>query len=185
MDYLKTYFRGIKMELYKMDNTLVINNNNECLNILNDDNYSFWITGNKKERKLPGTSFKINEYDRKLYKIFSDFYDELVENYNDFKKFHDYQYEEFPLYDSKHNWFTFYDDYSNTKEGNIFRIIKNKKEEPYVIGIYIRNKNTKLQTHTLAKSGSKYPQFAECFAHLVEELKKLEKEKIYTKKKEV
>lgn len=173
------------MELYNMNNSMVINNGEKCLNILNDSDYRFWITGDKKASKLPGMSFKITEHDRKMYKVFRDFYNSLVEEYNEFKDFHDYNYAEYPLYDEKHNWFTFYDDYSNTEEKNIFRIIKNEKKVPYTIGVYIRNKNTRLQTHTLAKSGSRYPEFLPCFEHLILDLEKLEKEKVYTKRKEV
>lgn len=173
------------MELYKMDNSIVINENNKCLNILSDSDYKLWITGDKKDRKLPGTSFKITEYDRKIYKIFSEFYNSLVDEYNAFKEFNDYEYEEYPLYDKEHGWFTFYDDHSNVEDKNIFRIIKNEKHDPYIIGIYIKNKNNQLQSHTIAKSGSKYPQFINCFRHLITDLQKLESEKSHTKKKEV
>lgn len=173
------------MELYSIDNSIVISDGNKCMNILNDSDFRFWITGDKKDRKLPGTSFKITEQDRKMYKVFSDFYNSLVEEYNEFKEFHDYKYEEYPLYDEKHNWFTFYDDYSNVEDSNIFRIIKNEKQYPYTIGIYIRNKTNRLQSHTLAKSGSQYPEFLTCFEHLIFDLQKLEKENIYIKKKEV
>jgi len=173
------------MELYNIDNKTVINDGNKCMNILNDSDYRFWITGNKKDRKLLGTSFKITEQDRKMYKVFRDFYNSLVEEYNEFKEFHDYKYEEYPLYDEKHNWFTFYDDYSNIEDSNIFRIIKNENKYPYTIGIYIRNKNNRLQSHTLAKSGSQYPEFLTCFGNLILDLKKLEKENVYIKKKEV
>lgn len=172
------------MELYKIDNTIVINNDYKCLNILNDTDFHFWITGETKERKLIGTTFKITEYDRKLFKIFNDFFDYLVDSYNMFQEFHDYEYEEYPLYDKKHNWFTFYDDNSNVSEKNIFRIIKNMNKEPYTIGIYIKNNSNKLQSHTITKSGSRYPQFINCFSMLVKELNKLEVEKKYIKKKE-
>ena len=173
------------MELYNINDSMVINDGKKCLNILSDSDYKFWITGDKKDKKLPGMSFKITEHDRLLYKAFSVFYDSLCDEYNSFKEFHDYNYEEYPLYDKKHNWFTFYDDYSNINDGNIFRIIRNETKDPYVIGIYIRNKNNKLQSHTIAKAGSKYPEFGYCFERLLFDLRKLEKEKTYTKKKEV
>ena len=173
------------MELYNIDNTVIISDGEKKLKILNDSDYRFRITGPRKENKLPGMSFKITEHDRKMYKVFKDFYNSLVEEYNEYKEFHDYNYEEFPLYDEKHNWFTFYDDYSSVNEGNIFRIIKNENIEPYTIGIYIKNNSNRLHAHTLAKSGSRYPEFGECFRHLLLDLEKLEKEKTYTKKKEV
>ena len=165
------------MELYKIDNEIIINNSNKCLNILDDSNYSFWINGDENNKKLQGNSFVITEYDRMLYKTFSDFFNSLIDEYNAFKDFNDYEYENYPLYNEKYNWFTFYDDYSNIEEKNFLRIIKNESKEPYKIGIYIRNKNNKLQSHTIAKSGSKYPQFISCFEHLLLDLKKLEKEK--------
>ncbi len=173
------------MELYKDSNKMVINSECKCLNILNDSDINMWITGDKRKNKLPGNSFKITEYDGKVYSIFNEFYNSLVEEYNGFKEYHDFAYEEYPLYDSKHNWFTFYDDYSHISNKNIFRIIKNENNDPHIIGIYIRNKNNRLQSHTIAKSGSRYPQFIEHFSRLITDLQKLESEKIYTKKKEV
>lgn len=173
------------MELYKINDSLVINKYERCLNIIKENDYNFFITGdNKESKKLIGNSFKITEYDRKIYKVFSDFFTSLEDTYNAFKDFHDYTYEEYPLYDKKHNCFTFYDDNSNINDSNIFRIIKNDKKEPYTIGIYIENKSNRLQTHTFAKSGSKYPQFLECIEFLIRDLKKLEQEKTYVKKKE-
>lgn len=172
------------MELYKDNKKMVINSEYKCLNILNDNDINIWITGDKRKNKLPGTSFKITEYDGKIYQIFNKFYNSLVEEYNSFKEYNDFTYEEYPLYDTKHSWFTFYDDYSNVNDKNIFRIIKNENNDPHTIGIYIRNKNNRLQSHTIAKSGSKYPQFIEHFSNLILDLEKLESEKIYIKKKE-
>jgi len=172
------------MELYKLNNSIIINKDEKCLNIQSDSNYNFWISGDKNIR-LSGNSFKITEYDRKLYYVFREFYLSLLDEYNAYKEFNDYEYEDHPLYDEKHNWFTFYDDYSNINDGNYFRIIKNETKEPYTIGIYIRNKNTRLQSHTLAKSGSRYTQFLDCFSNLINQLNKLEQDKIYVKKKEV
>lgn len=185
MVYLKICFRGIKMELHKDNNMIIINNDSKRLKILNDSDINIWIIGDKRENKLPGTSIKITEYDGKVYQIFNKFYNSLVEEYNGFKEYNDFAYEEYPLYNSEHNWFTFYDDYSTVDDKNIFRIIKNQHNDPHTIGIYIRNKNNRLQAHTVAKSGSKYPQFVQYFSHLITDLQKLESEKTYTKKKEV
>ena len=78
------------MELYNIDNSIVINDEHKCMNILNYNDYRFWITGDLKEKRLPGNSFKITEYDRKLYKVFNDFYNSLLDEYNSFKDFNDF-----------------------------------------------------------------------------------------------
>ena len=172
------------MNLYKNNNSIVLNKDEKCFNIQDENNYNLWITGDKSS-KLSGKSFKITEYDRKIYYIFREFYLSLLDQYNAYKDFNDYKYEDCPLYDEEHNWFTFYDDYSNVNDGNFFRIIKNETKEPYTIGIYIQNKNNRLQSHIVAKSGSRYQEFIGCFSNLINELNKLEKDKIYQKKKEV
>lgn len=174
------------MDLYSIGKSIVINNKEKCLNILSDDNITLWINGDTKQERLMGASFKIKETDGVVYKIFDELFKELVDEYNAFKDFNDYEYSQYKLYDTKYNWFTFYDDYSNINKKNFLRIVKNEKVTPNVIGIYIKQRENRRNSHVLAKSGSRYPQFIPCFNRLITSLKKQEKskEKSYMKIKE-
>ncbi len=165
------------MEIYKIDKSLVINDREKCLNVLNNDNNIYlWINGKKATERLMGFSFKITSDDRNIYEIFNELFNSLVDEYNAFKDFNDYEYEKYPLYDKTHNWFTFYDDYSNIADSNFLRIIKNENKRKPIIGLYIKNKNNISNSHVFTKTGSKYPQFTPCFLRSIKSLEKLEKE---------
>ena len=96
---------------------LIVSNNSKELDIDNNkEEIIINIYGNSKE-KIEGKSFKITEENRIMYKIFSNFFEELKDEYNAFKDFHDFYFSNQPLYDEKHNWFSFY------SGNNMFRII--------------------------------------------------------------
>ena len=159
----------------KDDNTLlIVNNGNKELDIDNNkESIIIDIYGSKSER-VEGKKFKITEYDRPTYKLFSDFFDDLKDVYNTYKDFHDFYYSNQKLYDEKHNWFTFY------IGENMLRVIKKQHGDPFMIGIYIKSSD---EAFILNRKNPRYAQFIPCFDHLTEKLEKVsgEQSKLYTK----
>ena len=164
------------MEIENDNDVIVLNDNNNKLSISNKKDKVIIKIDGKNNKKIEGISFKITEDDRYLYKIFSDFFNLLKDEYNTYKEFHDFFYGNQRLFDAEHNWFTFYND------DNILRVIRNEKNDPYIIGIYIKQDK---KMFVLDKQDSKYSEFIPCFKNLTNNLRilmKSDKAKLYTKK---
>ena len=159
----------------KDDNTLfIVNSGNRELDIDNNRENIVIDIYRCPSGKLEGKKFKIEEQDRVLYKLFSEFFENLKDVYNTYKDFHDFYYSNQKLYDEKHNWFTFY------SGENMLRIIKKQQEYPFMIGIYIKSNN---ESFILNRKNPKYAQFIPCFDQLTKQLEKIsnKQSKLYTK----
>lgn len=180
------------MNLYKNEDIIVINKDEKCLNIKVDkDGINIWVlnTSDKNENRTSkqirkDNSFRITEYDRKLFYIFNEFYNGLVSEYNFYKDFNDTIYGENTVYREKNNCFTFF-----LENNSLMRVLKGTIKESDEKAIVLSFENLERNQNkgfSLPMHNSGYTEFIEYFKILYKELNKEYKEnwqnKKYTKK---
>ena len=144
------------MDLYKINDKIILENDNKKLNISVEVNGNLDFYMYLGPRTNPSSSFIIDDKNSSLFFATSNLFEELKDEYKKNEYFYKSRYDGFPVYNEKLEMFKFHCDDSNINDNNFTRFFR--KDGKYYIVFNKDNKKLRL-----SNSGSRYPTFVKHF----------------------